>query len=241
VPPDATGQDFTATADGTAPDSYAATGTVTDENGTPLAGVTIIASDDSTATTASDGTYSLSGLVTGTYTLTPTLPGHTFTPASLTVSVPPDATGQDFTATADGTAPDTEPSLEVNYQNGQPGSLFIFTGQNLPISASINVTINGVALPFDPPLVTDNTGTVGFMLSTSGLAPGVYKVTITAGDEQVSLAQVISTNTSILLDEAASLRTDEDRSAPMLPVPTTVQPTQPEAEGQRVYLPLVIR
>jgi ELWxxDGT repeat protein len=76
-------------------------GSITDANGAPLAGVTISASDGSSATTGSDGTYTLTGLSTGTYTLTPMLSGYTFDPASLTVEVPPNATGQDFTATAD--------------------------------------------------------------------------------------------------------------------------------------------
>jgi hypothetical protein len=37
-------------------------------------------------------------LISGTYTLTPTKSGYTFSPPSRTVSVPPNATGQDFTA-----------------------------------------------------------------------------------------------------------------------------------------------
>jgi hypothetical protein len=36
--------------------------------------------------------------VSGTYTLTPALSGHFFTPPTRTVSVPPYAVGQDFTA-----------------------------------------------------------------------------------------------------------------------------------------------
>ena len=60
----------------------------------------------STATDAS-GYYTLTGLISGTYTLTPTKSGYTFSPPSRTVSVPPSASGQDFTASAPATFEDT--------------------------------------------------------------------------------------------------------------------------------------
>lgn len=75
-------------------------GTVTDENDVPLAGVTITDSAGNSTTTGNDGSYSLSNLPGDTYTLMPTLEGYTFTPEKHVVIVPPDATGQDFTAKA---------------------------------------------------------------------------------------------------------------------------------------------
>ena len=57
------------------------TGTVTDSGGSPLQGVQV--SNGSVACfTDSDGTYSLSGLATGSQTLAARLPGYTFTPST---------------------------------------------------------------------------------------------------------------------------------------------------------------
>jgi len=70
---------------------------VTDGSGNPISGVTISDGAGHTATTDSNGNYTLSGLAAGTYTITPSKSGYTFSPTSRTVSVPPNATGQDFT------------------------------------------------------------------------------------------------------------------------------------------------
>ena len=75
---------------------YSVSGRVTDGGGQPLAGVTVYAGAGRTVTTDGDGAYTITGLTAGTYTLTPSKDGYTFSPASLTVTVPPDATGQDF-------------------------------------------------------------------------------------------------------------------------------------------------
>jgi hypothetical protein len=74
-------------------------GRVTYTNNNPLPGVTISNGAGHTAVTDGSGNYTLSGLPAGTYTLTPSRSGYTFSPASRTVSVPPSATGLDFTAT----------------------------------------------------------------------------------------------------------------------------------------------
>ena len=84
------------------------TGKVLDANGNPLAGVTI--SDGGTAadasarghstTTASDGSYSLSGLPARSYTLKPAKNAYKFTPPSIQVNVSTaDVNGQDFIGT----------------------------------------------------------------------------------------------------------------------------------------------
>ena len=79
--------------------TYAGTGTVKDSSGAGIAGVTVSGGGRSALTDAS-GSYYLEGLLAGAYTLTPSLAGYTFSPASRTVTVPPDATGQDFVATS---------------------------------------------------------------------------------------------------------------------------------------------
>jgi hypothetical protein len=80
---DVTGQDFTATFIG-----YSLSGKVTN-GGAGLAGVTIDlggAATDS-ATTDSDGNYTLSGLASDDYTITPGMSGYTFYPPSRSVRV----------------------------------------------------------------------------------------------------------------------------------------------------------
>ena len=79
---------------------YSISGNISDEGGAPISGVTISDGADITTTTDSDGDYTLSGLPAGAYSLTPEKSGYTFSPASRNVSVPPDATAQDFVGSA---------------------------------------------------------------------------------------------------------------------------------------------
>ena len=79
--------------------TYTISGHLRDGSGNPISGVTVSAGASGSATTDASGAYTLTGAIAGTYTLTPIKNGYTFSPASRTVSVPPDASGQDFTAT----------------------------------------------------------------------------------------------------------------------------------------------
>ncbi len=67
------------------------------------AGATVTAGSAS-ATSDAAGDYTISGLSAGTYTVTPSKSGCTFTPASRSVTVGPNATGVDFTASCGGGA-----------------------------------------------------------------------------------------------------------------------------------------
>ena len=79
--------------------TYSISGRVVDGSGNPISGVTVSDNAGHTTTTGSDGRYTLSGLAAGTYTLTPSKSGYTFSPPSRAVTVPPDATGVDFVGT----------------------------------------------------------------------------------------------------------------------------------------------
>ncbi|MCK4325062.1 MAG: carboxypeptidase regulatory-like domain-containing protein, partial [Armatimonadetes bacterium] len=94
--PEATGVDFVGTQE-----TYSISGTVVDEEDAPLEGATITIDAQST-TTLSDGTYTISGFVADTYTVTPSLTEHKFTPTSSPATVNEsvgDATGVDFVGT----------------------------------------------------------------------------------------------------------------------------------------------
>jgi YD repeat-containing protein len=82
------GAPFTQNGGGTANcDTCQLSGTITNAQGQPLAGVTVGLSSSqggTTATTNSSGQYSFSVAVPGNYTLTPTLAGYVFDPSSRT-------------------------------------------------------------------------------------------------------------------------------------------------------------
>ena len=56
----------------------------------------------SSVTADASGNYSISSLAAGTYTLTPSKSGYTFSPVSLSATVGPSVSGKNFTATASG-------------------------------------------------------------------------------------------------------------------------------------------
>ena len=81
--------------------TYSISGTIT-SGGAGLSGVTV-STTGASATTNTAGSYTLSGLANGTYTVTPAKSGYTFTPASLSVTISgASQTGKNFTATASG-------------------------------------------------------------------------------------------------------------------------------------------
>lgn len=81
------------------PPLYEISGTVTDSYGAPLAGVVVSDGAGHSATTDANGAYALN-VVAGSYTLTPVKGGYEFTPASRPVTVPPEASGQNFVGAA---------------------------------------------------------------------------------------------------------------------------------------------
>ena len=87
---------------GTTPTTYSISGTITTSAGTGIGGVTV-STGSATATTNSSGAYTLGGLSNGTYTLTPSLSGYTFSPTSRSATVNgANVAGQDFTGTGSG-------------------------------------------------------------------------------------------------------------------------------------------
>ena len=110
------------------PVSHHISGTVTDQTGTGLPGVTLTLAGDSSGSTVTDtnGNYSFRGLDSGKYFVTPSLAGYTFSPAYLEVTVTNrDASGQDFVAIsatpATGQLPRT--GQTTSYGAGDDGAL----------------------------------------------------------------------------------------------------------------------
>ena len=85
---------------GTPPPTFAVSGLISTSAGVGISGVTVSNGSAST-TTDSAGNYSLGSLVAGSYTITPTRSGYTFSPVNRAVTISSaNVTGQNFTGTA---------------------------------------------------------------------------------------------------------------------------------------------
>lgn len=141
--------------------TYSISGAVTTSGGSALAGVTMTLSGAASGTTTTDtsGNYSFTGLANGTYTVTPSLTGYTFSPTSITVTVNNgNVTGQNFTGTAN-TTTTFSISGKVTTSGGSP-------------IAGVTLTLSGTATG------STNTGGSGTYTFT-GLANGTYTITPT--------------------------------------------------------------
>jgi hypothetical protein len=148
VPPDAVGVDFVGKVL-----TYTVSGQVLDEYENPLPGVLMTTSNGFTTTTYSNGDYWLTGLVSGTYVITPTLSEYIFNPVTRTVSVPPDAPGQDFVGNA----------LTYTVSGA------VIDGVGLPVSGVTILASGGFST------TTDSIG----QYILSGLVAGTYSITAT--------------------------------------------------------------
>lgn len=149
--PDVTGQNFTGT------DRSTISGRVTDSGGGPLAGVTVSAGGNYVATTNSSGNYTLADLPSGAYTLTASKTGYSFSPAAREVTVPPNATGQNF--------------VDMN-RHAIFGKVTDGNG-----NALANVPIQCAGLTNSHNTQTDANGNYVF----SGLKPGYYELSAPSG------------------------------------------------------------
>lgn len=132
--------------------SHAITGSV---SGAVQQGVAINLTGAATATTTTDatGAFSFPGLTDGGYTLTPTLAGHTFSPASLAVTVlGADSTGNRFVASV--------PTVYYSISGSVSGA----------VQQGVLMRLSGAAS------ATTTTGSSG-SYSFTGLANGSYSVT----------------------------------------------------------------
>jgi hypothetical protein len=136
------------------PTTYSISGTV---SGGVQGGVTIgLTPGGASVVTGTDGTFSLSGLATGNYTVTPSLTGYSFTPASTAVTISSaNVTGVNLTAAANPVVPPATYSISGTVSGG----------------AQAGVTIS--VSPGGASVVTDASG--NFVLS--GLTNGGYTVT----------------------------------------------------------------
>lgn len=135
--------------------TYSISGQVTLGGTAPLSGVTISDGVGDTATTDDSGNYTLSNLAAGTYTLTPSLSGYTFSPPSIPINLQSDLTGQNFVA--------NHPQIV------SISGIATFGGG---ITPAVGVTVSDGA---GQTAVTDSSGIYQFL----NLAPGTYTLQAT--------------------------------------------------------------
>jgi hypothetical protein len=76
--------------------TFSVSGRVTDYRNSPIHGVTVSAGAGHVATTGANGSYTLTQLAAGTYSVAPSKDGYSFSPTLRRVAVPPNKTGVDF-------------------------------------------------------------------------------------------------------------------------------------------------
>jgi hypothetical protein len=146
LPPNATNQNFTVVYQTIA-------GAITDFGGYPLPGVTVTLSSGPSVATDAGGGYSLAGLHPGSYTITPTLAGYRFEPASAIATVPPDALTQNFYALPTPISLTLTPSLTSSLTYTDPrGTVTWLEFPAATVSQPVTITLTPTQLVADKPL-----------------------------------------------------------------------------------------
>ena len=160
-------QDFKFPACGGTP-TFSISGAITTSGGAGINGVNVSNGATSTTTNAS-GAYTLSGVANGTYALTPSLSGYTFSPANRSVTVSgANVTAQDFTGTPPANVPPT-----ANFTFTTSGLTATFTDT----STDSDGTIASRSWNFGD----GTTSTATNPVKTYGVS-GTYTVTLTVTD-----------------------------------------------------------
>jgi hypothetical protein len=148
--------------------TYTISGTVSLSGGGTLAGVTV-STTGASATTDGSGNYTLTGLANGTYTITPSLTGYTFSPASQSVTVNGgNVGGIGFTASP-------VPTYSIS------GTVTLSAGGGL---SGVNVTAGSSST------VTDTSGNytiTGFLNGTYTVTPSLTGYTFTPASQSVTV------------------------------------------------------
>jgi PKD repeat protein len=153
---------------GTTQTTWSVSGTVSTSAGAGIAGVTVSTGTTST-TTNSSGSYTLSSLANGTYTLTPSLGGYTFSPSSSSVTVSgANITGKNFTGTP--------------VSNTPPVANFSFTTNGLSASFTDNSSDSDGTIASRSWTFGDGGTSTATNPSHSYASAGTYSVTLTVTD-----------------------------------------------------------
>ncbi len=170
------GVNFTATAQ-----TYTISGTISGTGG-PGATITLTGAATTTATADASGIYSFSGLINGSYTVTPTKSGYSFTPASQTVTVSNASIAANFTSTAF-----TYLLSGTISGPGGPGATVKLTG-----AAAATVTANASGV-YSFPAVTNGSYTVKPTKTGYIFTPTSRSVTVSGANVTANFSSVLKT------------------------------------------------
>jgi PKD repeat protein len=164
--------------------TYSISGAITTAGGAGINGVTVSTGSNSTTTNAS-GAYTLSGVANGTYTLTPSLSGYTFSPVNRSVTVSDaNVTGQNFT----GTPPPNVP----------PVANFTFTTSGLTASFTDTSTDSDGTIASRSWNFGDGTSSTLTNPSKTYAVAGTYTVVLTVTDNIGASSSKTSTVTVVV-------------------------------------------
>ncbi len=172
-------------------------GTITGTTGVVALGVT--PSGSTTSTGGATNTYVTAGLADGTYTITPTLAGCTFSPTNRTPTLAGvNITGQDFTATCSPTVSPSNslvsasPTCVVSPGNSSLVTVYVRDGSNNPISGAsvtLSTPTSGVTVATSPQ-TSNASGAAYFTVSaSSAVGSATFTATANAGAGAVTITQ----------------------------------------------------
>jgi hypothetical protein len=129
-------------------------------------------------------------------------------------------------------------TVQVNFPNGAPGSLFVVTVPDLPPGASVSIMVRALDTSRHVDHVTltvPDDGLLVFAIQTEQDAPtGGYAVHITVEPDEPSTDKTVMYEATITLDGAAPLRTEQPtNSIPMVRIDAS--------DLRTIYLPLIQR
>jgi formylglycine-generating enzyme required for sulfatase activity len=166
-----TGQNFTATASTTP--TYSISGTV---SGAVQLGITVTLTGTGSVSTTTDssGNYSFSGAANGSYTITASKTGYTFSPVrSITVNGA-NITGQNFTATAN-VVPSSAKAITAFSLAGVVGTINE-TGKTIAITMPSGTSVTALVATFT---TTGASVAVGSIVQVSGTTPNNFTSSVT--------------------------------------------------------------
>jgi hypothetical protein len=181
-------------------------GTITPTQGGSGAMVTLSGTASASTTTDSTGAYSFAGLASGSYGITPSNAGYTFTPASQNVTAgTTNITGLNFTASTTATGPTitTQPANQT-VTAGQTATFTVVASGTAPLSYQWQK--NGVAIPgaasssYTTPATTsaDSGSTFAAVVSNSAGTVTSNSATLTVNASSTSTLGISPTSLSFV-------------------------------------------
>ncbi|NIO16688.1 MAG: hypothetical protein GTN70_06780 [Deltaproteobacteria bacterium] len=190
--------------------TYSTSGYVRTSSGAGIGGVTVTLSGDNSgqATTQSTGYYSIPNLTNGSYTITPSLSGYTFTPTTRTVTINnSNQTGHDFTGNPVITKPPPPSNISVARGENEISlswnsvisatSYNIYWSTNPSVSPSSGTKISGITANTYNHFGLTNGVTIYYVItSVNSAGEGAPSAVVSATPVDLTLPALNSSNPS---------------------------------------------